>query len=145
MEQQCIIVGFGMPVALNFCTFEIESKCSSIATISPESNYESCTASPRAAVYVPAIANATQKTPSCKQFLSSQPAGSYYIFNDVLLSTAIVLVRHGSGEFIQCRAQLGSRPQLCLVARRCGNTLRLPDRSTHLHILGRAGAKMHAI
>ena len=105
---------------------------------------DSCPTSPRAAVFLPAIANATVENPQL-QSISEESAMSYYDYSEVLLSTALVLVENNAGEFMQCRALLDSGSQLSLVAQNCANRLSLPSRRSHVHVSGVARTDLHTL
>ena len=100
--------------------------------------------SPRAAVFVPAITNATVENHQL-QSISEESAKSYYVCSEVLLSTALVLVHDEAGKFVQCRVILDSGSQLSLVAQNCANRLRLPSRRSHKHVSGVARKNLHTL
>ena len=79
------------------------------------------------------------------QIISEPSAQSYYVYSEVLLNTALVLVQDNAGEFIQCRALLDSGSQLSLIRQSCASRLKLPARHSHVHVSGVAGAKIHTI
>ena len=105
---------------------------------------DSCPTSTRAAVYFPAVANATVENPEL-QIMSEESAQSYYVYSEVILSTALFLVENRAGEFIQYRALLDSGSQLSLVAQNCANRLRLPARHSHVHVSGVARTDRHTL
>ena len=69
----------------------------------------------------------------------------YLIHNEVLLSTAHVLVQEPSGNYTQCRALLDSGSQVSFISRPCATRLNLEAIPAHLHVDGVGSSSLNTI
>ena len=90
------------------------------------------------------ISNSTVISLEEKDLLSPH-SSRYFIHNQVLLSTAQVLIQEASGNYTKCRALLDSGSQVSFISRPCAGRLNLEAKATHLHAEGIAGSNLDII
>lgn len=91
--------------------------------------------------------NISKATIVSQQEKDSLPAHSfhYLIHNEVLLSTANVLIQEPSGSYTECRAVLDSGSEISFISRACASRLNLKARSTSLTIEGVAASNVGTV